>query len=138
MIREKGVLESEGHRVFSCSSFLTFSTPDRHGPVLCTGLHFLPTELHCPLLGPAEPLQPADGESRGCFGGVQVRGQGEGILLGLGLVGAGLLLSGRVSGESRSRNKAVGCLGMPGELEDSMLSPSMGQQLVDSIRTLRN
>lgn len=83
-------------------SHLLYPLPHRHAPALCTGLHFLPTELHCPLLGPAEPLPPADGETRGCFGGVQVRGQSEGILPGARAGGADPLLLGRVSGESRS------------------------------------
>lgn len=96
---------SEGHcvEVFSQPSFLTFSTPDRHDPALCTGLHLLPAELCSPLLGSAESLQPADGETRGRSGGIQVRGQGEGILPGVRAGGADLLLSGRASDKSRSR-----------------------------------
>ena len=87
-----------------CSpSHLTFSTPDRHASALCTGLYLLPAELCCPLLGSAEPFQPADGETRGCFGGIQVRGQGEDILPGARAGEAGLLLPGRVSDDSRSR-----------------------------------
>lgn len=78
------------------SLFLIFSTLDRHAPALCTGLHLLPVDLCSPLLGPAESLQSAYGETGGCLGGIQVREQGEGIL-----PGADLLLSGRVSGESR-------------------------------------
>lgn len=84
------------------SLFLIFSTLDRHAPALCTGLHLLPVDLCSPLPGPAESLQPADGETGGCSGGIQVRGQGEGILPGAGAGRADLLLSGRVSGESRS------------------------------------
>lgn len=54
----KGVSESKEHcvKVLSWLSFLTFSTPDRHDPVLCTGLHLLPTGLHALLLVPTESL----------------------------------------------------------------------------------
>lgn len=76
--------------------------PSRHDPALCSGLHLLPVDLCSPLLGPTEPLQSEDGETGGCFGGIQVRGQDEGILPGARAGGAGLLLSGRVSGERSS------------------------------------
>ena len=88
--------------MFSRPFFLTSSTPDRHDPALRSGLHLLPVDLCSPLLGPTEPLQPEDEETRGYFGGIQVRGPGEGILPGAGAGGAGLLLSARVSGESSS------------------------------------
>ncbi|XP_020943670.1 dual specificity protein phosphatase 8-like isoform X1 [Sus scrofa] len=42
-----------------------------HDPAFCTGLCLLPVDFRAPLLGSAEPLQPADGEARGCFGGIQ-------------------------------------------------------------------
>ncbi|XP_020943671.1 uncharacterized protein LOC110260082 isoform X2 [Sus scrofa] len=45
-----------------------------HDPAFCTGLCLLPVDFRAPLLGSAEPLQPADGEARGCFGGIQPPG----------------------------------------------------------------
>lgn len=81
--------------------------PDRHGSALRSGLRLLPGALYPPLLGPREPLQPADGETGSCSGGVQVRGQGEGALPGARAGGADPP-SGRVGGE---RGRAGGGAG---------------------------
>lgn len=73
-------------------SVLTFPHPDRHDPALCTGLRLLPVGLCSLLLVPAESLCPEDGETGGCFAGIQVRGRGEGIFPGARADGADFLL----------------------------------------------
>lgn len=77
-----------------------FSPPDRHAPALRTGLHLLPVDLCSLLLVPAESLYPEDGETGGCFGGIQVRGRGEGIFPGARADGAGFLLSRKIVGRA--------------------------------------
>lgn len=58
----------------------------QHGSALPAGVRLLPTVLCWPLLGAAEPNQLADGEARGCFGGIKVRWEGGLSFLGTELV----------------------------------------------------
>lgn len=112
----------------NCFHGYIFSPADRHGPALPAGLCFLPTVLCWPLLGAAEPNQLADGEARGCFGGVKVRREGGISFLGPGLVELGWQLEelewtqrrmqGRVSGAASVESSASHWL--------SELRPSFG------------
>lgn len=118
---------SWGRGVFGENYFhdYIFSPADRHGPALPAGLCLLPTVLCWPLLGASEPNQPADGEARGCFGGVKVRREG-----GLSFLGPELVelrwqtqrrMQGRVSGAASVDSSACHWL--------SEVRPSFGNGL---------